>query len=109
MDSRGRGVCAQRGGCESFCFFGASERNSFYPILRTTLHTTLHIEFQGALRIKQVDPMASSQRPLAVTGLNDDDDDEVDENSSGAKRVLARLGVAMARYSSHLLCYYLSA
>ena len=105
MDSRGRGVCAQRGGCESFCFFGASERNSFYPILRPTLR----IEFQGALRIKQVDPMASSQRPLAVTGLNDDDDDEVDENSSGAKRVLARLGVAMARYSSHLLCYYLSA
>jgi len=52
--------------------------------------------------------MVVSERPLAVTGLNDDDDDEVDENSSGAKRVLARLGVAMARYSSHLLCYHLS-
>ena len=38
------------------------------------------------------------QRPLAITGLHGaDDSDDDDENSVGAQRVLARLGVAMAR------------
>jgi predicted O-methyltransferase YrrM len=37
-------------------------------------------------------------RPITVTGLNSDDDgDDDDANSVGAQRVLARLGVAMAR------------
>jgi len=44
--------------------------------------------------------LARAQRPISVTGLNDDEDeDEESENSEGAKRILARLGVAMARYT----------
>jgi hypothetical protein len=40
----------------------------------------------------------TATRPIAVTGFGDDtDDEEEDGNSLGAKRVLARLGVAMAR------------
>ena len=40
----------------------------------------------------------TATRPIAVTGFGDDtDDEEEDDNSLGAKRVLARLGVAMAR------------
>lgn len=41
----------------------------------------------------------SASRPIAVSGFGDDTEDEDDEaeNSVGAKRVLARLGVAMAR------------
>ena len=44
--------------------------------------------------------LARAQRPISVTGLNDDEDeDDESENSEGAKRILARLGVAMARYT----------
>ena len=44
-------------------------------------------------------PRMAAPRPIAVTGFKDveDEDDSDEENSEGAKRVLARLGVAMAR------------